>query len=121
MQRITVFTLFLISLSIYSCKEKSLFTELESAETGITFSNRIAENDTLNILTFEYVYNGGGVAMGDFNNDNLTDIYFTGNTTPNKLYLNRTKQGEKLTFEEITEKAGVNGHNRWSSGLLWLI
>jgi enediyne biosynthesis protein E4 len=118
MQRISVYTVvFLFSLSIFSCKEKTLFTELKSEETGVTFSNRIAENDTLNILTFEYVYNGGGVAMGDFNNDNLTDIYFSGNTAPNKLYLNKTKQGEKLKFEEVTEKAGVNGHNRWSSGV----
>jgi hypothetical protein len=117
MQRISVYIIFLFSLSFLSCKEKTLFTDLKSEDTGITFSNRIAENDTLNILTFEYVYNGGGVAMGDFNNDNLTDVYFTGNTTPNKLYLNKTKQGEKLKFEDVTEKAGVNGHNRWSSGV----
>ncbi len=117
MQRISVYIILLLSLSIYSCKEKTLFSELKSADTGIMFSNRIAENDTLNILTFEYVYNGGGVAMGDFNNDNLTDVYFTGNTTSNKLYLNKTKQGEKLKFEDITEKAGVNGNNRWSSGV----
>lgn len=117
MQKNSVYLIFLLSISFWSCKEKTLFTELKSEDTGITFSNRIAENDTLNILTFEYVYNGGGVAMGDFNNDNLTDIYFTGNTTPNKLYLNRTPKGEKLKFEEVTEKAGVNGHNRWSSGV----
>lgn len=117
MQRISIYIFFLLSLSIYSCKEKTLFSDLKSEDTGITFSNRIVENDTLNILTFEYVYNGGGVAMGDFNNDNLTDIYFTANTTTNKLYLNKTKQGEKLKFEEVTEKAGVNGHDRWSSGV----
>jgi enediyne biosynthesis protein E4 len=79
MQRISIYIIFLFSLSIFSCKEKTLFSDLKSGDTGITFSNRISENDTLNILTFEYVYNGGGVAMGDFNNDNLTDIYFTGN------------------------------------------
>ncbi|WP_305952155.1 VCBS repeat-containing protein [Emticicia oligotrophica] len=117
MQKLPVYIILLFCLTIFSCKEKTVFTELKSNETGITFSNRIAENDTLNILTFEYVYNGGGVAMGDFNNDNLTDIYFTGNTTQNKLYLNRTQKGEKLKFEEVTDKAGVNGHNRWSSGV----
>ncbi len=117
MQRISVYIVLLLSLSTLSCKEKTLFTELKPEDTGIVFSNRIAENDSLNILTFEYIYNGGGVAMGDFNNDNLTDVYFTGNTTQNKLYLNRTKAGESLRFEDVTEKAGVNGENRWSSGV----
>jgi enediyne biosynthesis protein E4 len=117
MQRISVYIVLLLSLSIAACKEKTLFTQLKPEDTGITFSNRIAESDSLNILTFEYIYNGGGVAMGDFNNDNLTDIYFTGNTTQNKLYINKTKAGESLHFEDITEKAGVNGENRWSSGV----
>lgn len=117
MQKFLIYIVLLLSLSTISCKEKTLFTQLPADETGITFSNRIAENDTLNILTFEYVYNGGGVAMGDFNNDNLTDIYFTGNTTPNKLYLNRSKAGESLHFEDVTQKAGVSGENRWSSGV----
>jgi hypothetical protein len=113
MQRISVYIVLLLSLSIISCKEKTLFTQLQPEDTGISFSNRIAENDTLNILTFEYIYNGGGVAMGDFNNDNLTDIYFTGNTTQNKLYLNK---GD-FKFEDVTQKAGVTGENRWSSGV----
>ena len=117
MQRFSVYIVLLLSLCTVSCKEKTLFTQLSSEETGITFSNRIAENDSLNILTFEYIYNGGGVAMGDFNNDNLTDIYFTGNTTQNKLYLNKTKKGESLRFEDVTQKAGVTGENRWSSGV----
>lgn len=99
---------------LVSCKkEQKTFTELNVDETNIAFSNRIAENDTLNILTYEYVYNGGGVALGDFNNDKLTDVYFTGNTTPNKLYLNK---GD-MKFEDVTEKAGVNGEGRWSSGV----
>lgn len=117
MRRISVYIVLLLSLFIISCKEKTLFTQLDSGKTGIAFSNRIAENDTLNILTFEYVYNGGGVAMGDFNNDNLTDIYFTGNTTENKLYINKTQKGETLHFEDVTQKAGVTGENRWSSGV----
>ncbi len=117
MQKRSRYIIFLVSIFTLSCKEKTLFTQLSSQDTGISFANRIAENDTLNILTFEYVYNGGGVAMGDFNNDNLTDIYFTGNTTENKLYLNKTKAGEALHFEDITQKAGVTGDNRWSSGV----
>jgi hypothetical protein len=99
---------------LVSCKkELKTFTELPAGETGIRFSNRIAENDTMNILAFEYVYNGGGVALGDFNNDSLPDVYFTGNTVPNKLYLNK---GD-FKFEDVTDKAGVAPENKWSTGV----
>ncbi len=98
---------------LFSCKDQDLFTQLSPEETGIEFANRIAENDTMNILSFEYIYNGGGVALGDFNNDNLTDIYFTGNTTSNKLYLNK---GD-FKFEDVTPTAGVSGQGKWSSGV----
>ena len=105
-----VFSFFLF----FSCKkEQKVFTELSADNTNIIFSNRIAESDTLNILTYEYVYNGGGVALGDFNNDGLTDAYFTGNTTANQLYLNK---GD-MKFENITKQAGVDGEGRWSSGV----
>ncbi len=97
-----------------SCKEKAtLFSSLDAAQTGITFSNRITENDTMNILKYEYVYNGGGVGMGDFNNDGLQDLYFSGNQVSNRLYLNKGN----LKFEDITEKSGVNGLGRWCSGV----
>ncbi|GGH38296.1 hypothetical protein GCM10007423_31900 [Dyadobacter endophyticus] len=99
---------------LVSCKKDlKTFTELPAGETGIRFSNRIAENDTMNILAFEYVYNGGGVALGDFNNDSLPDVYFTGNTVPNKLYLNK---GD-FKFEDVTKKAGVAPENKWSTGV----
>ncbi len=99
---------------LVSCKkEMKRFSRLDSAETGISFSNRITENDTMNILAFEYVYNGGGVAMGDFNNDSLVDVYFTGNQVDNKLYLNK---GD-FKFEDITGKAGVAAPDKWSSGV----
>ena len=104
----------LVCIAVVSCKkEQKMFTRLDSSETGINFSNRIAENDTMNILSFEYVYNGGGVAMGDFNNDSLTDVYFTGNSVDNKLYLNK---GD-FKFEDVTAKAGVSAHGKWSSGV----
>jgi hypothetical protein len=104
----------LIALFLVSCKKDlKTFTELEVNETGISFSNRITENDTMNILSFEYVYNGGGVALGDFNNDSLPDVYFTGNTTQNKLYLNK---GD-FKFEDVTQKAGVAPQNKWSTGV----
>ncbi len=94
-------------------KEKPLFQQVPPAETGIHFSNRITENDTFNILSFEYVYNGGGVGIGDFNNDGLQDVFFTGNMGGNKLYLNR----DDFKFEDITETAGVAAKNRWNSGV----
>ncbi len=90
-----------------------LFESLPAERTGIHFANRVIENDTFNILALEYVYNGGGVAVGNFNGDSLPDLYFTGNTTANALYLNR---GD-FRFEDVTEVAGVGGAERWSSGV----
>jgi enediyne biosynthesis protein E4 len=107
-----------ITSLITSCKPDTLFTELKAEDTGIVFANRIKDNDSLNILTFEYIYNGGGVAMGDFNNDNLTDVYFTGNTTGNQLYLNKTDfNGGSLHFENTTQLSGVSGQGKWCSGV----
>jgi hypothetical protein len=99
--------------SLSGCREKTLFSGLPASETGVTFANRITENDSINVLDFEYVYNGGGVAIGDFNNDGLQDLYFTGNQVPNRLYLNRGK----MRFEDITERAGATGTGRWCSGV----
>ncbi len=103
-----------------SCKKnnEALFTSLSAEDTGIQFSNRITENDTMNIVSFEYIYNGGGVAMGDFNNDNKTDIYFTGNQVSNKLYLNKTADSSSaLKFVDVTDKAKVSGEGKWCSGV----
>ncbi|WP_310590355.1 VCBS repeat-containing protein [Dyadobacter sp. NIV53] len=110
--------IFIAVFLLSSCRKKlKTFTLLGSDETGIAFSNRIAENDTMNILAFEYVYNGGGVALGDFNNDSLPDIYFTGNSVDNKLYLNKGDKNGSLQFEDITKQAGVAAENKWSSGV----
>ena len=118
MKKTAIYFAILFSLSIFSCKEKTLFTELKSEETGIMFSNRIIENDTMNIVNFEYIYNGGGVALGDFNNDNKTDVYFTGNQVSNKLYINKTADSSSdLKFVDVTDKAKVSGEGRWSSGV----
>ncbi|MDN3689452.1 VCBS repeat-containing protein [Cyclobacterium jeungdonense] len=93
--------------------ERTLFNELSSNATGIDFSNELTENDSINYFNYMYIYMGGGVAVGDFNNDGLQDLYFTGNMVPNKLYLNK---GD-LKFEDVTELAGVAGDNRWMTGV----
>ncbi len=98
----------------FSCsKEKTLFDLIPTSTSGVQFSNRIADNDTFNILTFEYVYNGGGVGIGDFNNDGLQDIFFSGNMVDNSLYLNRGN----FKFEDVTQAAGVAAKGSWCSGV----
>ena len=103
----------LFSFVLMSCKQKTLFKEVSSSYSGIDFNNIINETDSINVLDFENVYNGGGVGIGDFNNDGLPDIYFTGNMVSNKLYLNKGN----LKFDDITEKAGVSGDGKWSRGV----
>jgi len=99
-------------------KEKPLFQSLPASETGIHFSNRITEDDTFNILNYEYVYNGGGVGIGDFNNDGWQDVFFTGNQVGNQLYLNEGSKGASdFKFKDVTESAGVAAKNRWNSGV----
>src|SRR5215216_6301752 len=102
--------------SLLSCKHKAgntLFTLMKNDETGIHFNNINVENEQVNILTYEYMYNGGGVAMIDVNNDGWKDIYFTSNNLENKLYLNKGN----FKFEDITEKAGVGCKPGWKTGV----
>jgi len=97
-----------------SCKKKqTLFTRLSPQRTGIDFSNAIPENDSINILDLENIYNGGGVGIADFNNDGLMDIYFTGNDVPNKLYINK---GD-FHFNDVTQVSGTAGEGRWCRGV----
>jgi enediyne biosynthesis protein E4 len=93
---------------------QAMFEELAPRKTGIRFQNRLKEDKQTNILTYEYFYNGGGVAIGDINNDGLDDIYLTGNMVPNKLYLN---QGD-FKFKDITKEAGVEGRDAWTTGVV---
>ncbi len=99
--------------SIEKSKPSTSFNLRSHEFTGINFSNNVIENDTLNYFTFPYMYMGGGVAIGDINNDGLSDVYFTGNMSENKLYLNK---GD-LKFEDISQKAGVSGGDRWYTGV----
>jgi hypothetical protein len=90
-----------------------MFSNLEPSKTGIEFKNVLTENDSLNYFTYTYLFMGGGIAAGDINNDGLIDLYFTGNQVSNKLYLNKGN----MQFEDITNKAGVGGDNRWYTGV----
>ena len=96
--------------------QQPLFQLLNSKQTNIHFSNNISENERLNVLSYEYFYNGGGVAVGDINNDGLEDLFFTGNMTSNKLYLNTGN----MKFKDITKDAakGLEGRpNGWKTGV----
>jgi len=125
--RIPLSLSFILILFLASCKSdtpnqvnlgtapgvKSQFTLLSSEQTGIEFSNDIKEDDRHNFFTYEYIYNGGGVAVGDLNGDNLEDIYLTGNLVGDRLYLN---QGD-FKFKDITSEALPSVPNGWSTGV----
>src|SRR5687768_10981977 len=105
--------LFVFVLTGWTEKNPPLFKLLPSTHTGIQFKNTIFENDSLNILNEAYIYNGGGVGVGDFNNDGLADLYFSGNMTSNKLYLNKGS----MAFRDVTSIARVTGEGRWCTGV----
>ncbi|WP_036380302.1 VCBS repeat-containing protein [Muricauda sp. MAR_2010_75] len=92
---------------------ETLFTLLPPDKTGVTFVNTVKNKKDFNIFKYRNFYNGGGVALGDINNDGLLDIYFTGNMEPNRLYLNKGN----MQFEDISESAGVLGNKPWSTGV----
>lgn len=89
------------------------FEEVKAKQSGIDFSNTIKISDTFNYNTFPYIYMGGGVGLGDINNDGLTDVYLTGNMSPNKLYLNH---GD-MKFEDVSLKTPLAGDSRWYTGV----
>ncbi|MFP4096290.1 MAG: VCBS repeat-containing protein [Cyclobacteriaceae bacterium] len=94
-------------------EEESRFERLPASATGVDFQNRLEETPQMNIFSYLYFYNGGGVAAGDVNGDGLADLYFTSNLEENKLYLNK---GD-FKFEDITEQAGVAGKKGWTTGV----
>ncbi len=115
------FRVFLLAPLFLACKSTpsdSIFERLDSDQTGIEFINAIQENEQDNVLNYEYFYNGGGVAAADFNNDGFTDLYFTANQGPDKLYLNKgVRDGKPLEFEDITVKAGISWNKEWKTGV----
>jgi len=118
-----IVSLFLIQFVSCSKKEsnntaeentETLFSLLLSPETGIDFVNKVENQKDFNIFKYRNFYNGGGVAIGDINNDGLPDVYLTGNMVPNRLYLNKGN----LQFEDISESAGIMGNKPWSTGVV---
>jgi len=110
-------------LCFFSCqnteisqKSEQLFTLLPSENTGISFSNNLIDDpldDDRNVMSFYNYFNGGGVAVADFNNDGLEDVIFTGNEVANSFYLNK---GD-FKFEDITQKTGINNKKKWTTGI----
>ena len=103
--------LLLLPIVISCSKEPELFVNPDVEKAGITFKNILTPTEDMNILDYLYFYNGGGVAIGDINNDGLPDIYFSGNQVKNELYLNKGN----LQFENITKTAGVAGNSDWNT------
>lgn len=103
-----------IFIFFFSCgqNKQKLFTDLPPTKTGIKFKNIIRDSEEFNVLNYAYLYNGGGVTIGDINNDQLPDIYFTGNLVASRLYLNKGS----LKFKEIAEDAGVAAEGLWNTG-----
>ena len=111
--------LFLLALTSISCHrskndaENTLFQLMPSSSTGITFDNQVTEDGEFNVFNYRNFYNGGGVAIGDVNNDGKPDIFFTSNQGENKLYINKGN----WKFEDVTAKAGLKGYHRWHTGV----
>ncbi|HET6994987.1 MAG TPA: VCBS repeat-containing protein [Chitinophagaceae bacterium] len=109
---IVITFLFLLGIACRQQQKEKLFQKLYPAETGIDFVNTITESKEHNVFTYQYYYNGNGVAAGDINSDGKTDIFITGNQTPSKLFINKGN----FKFEDATATAGVAGKNAWRTG-----
>jgi len=107
--------LYFFTLTFFiSCKQerKEMFLYVNANYSGIDFSNTITENDSINIIDFQYCYNGGGVGVGDFNNDGLSDLVFSGNQLSSKLYINKGL----LKFQDISKQANFSTSS-WVTGV----
>ncbi len=121
MKRILYIIIIIIAIS--SCKNEpkdALFTKVSANTTGIDFRNLLKEDENFNIFKYHYFNNGGGVAAGDFNNDGLQDLVFTGNMVKNRLYINKTCpdcSGGDFEFEDVTQKSGIASKEGWCTGV----
>lgn len=113
MVRLYILFIFLPSFPVFS---QTVFTKLSPKDTRVNFVNKIEENDSLHIFRYEYLYNGNGIGVGDFNNDGAPDLFISGNTVPNKLYLNKSGKSQ-IRFEDISKKAKIEGNGTWSTGV----
>src|SRR5687768_16304660 len=110
MRVVLTFTGFFCAIVVFA--QKTGFTKIFPEQSGIHFSNHITESDSVNITMYDYLYNAGGVGVGDFNKDGLQDLFFTGNFADDKLYFNKGN----FQFEDVTLKAGIT-KNGWSTGV----
>lgn len=108
-----IITFFFLCTACRQDNKDTLFSLLPKSHTNIGFTNQLTESEDFNVLKYGYFYNGGGVAVGDLNNDGLNDIYFTGNMVGNRLYLNKGN----FEFEDVTESAGVEAMTGWKTGV----
>ncbi len=97
----------------FSQEKEPLFTLLNEKNTGVRFINTVREDDSLHVFKYEYLYNGHGIGVGDFNGDGWMDLFISGNAVANKLFLNT----RNLTFKDVTKEAGVAGNGTWSTGV----
>src|SRR6185437_3553687 len=111
----SILPIFLVSCrhSDQPAQEDTLFKRMPSSATGITFNNKVIEDGNFNVFNYRNFYNGGGVAIGDVNNDGKPDTFFTSNQGECKLYLNKGN----WKFEDVTARAGLNVYHRWHTGV----
>lgn len=113
--RIKIVVAILCFFTVVSCNNKKSETLFELVEnSGIDFANKVDDSKDFNIFSYRNFYNGGGVAIGDINNDSLPDVFFTANMGSNKLYLNKGN----FKFDDISEKAGFGEKQKWSTGVV---